>query len=344
MIVDAAPFSADPTLHDTSSGSLPAELVGQSQLAAQLRESVRAAAAESACVLLVAETGTEVEAIAGCIHRLSRFAAHPFAAVSASGAEPTDFVRLIFGVTPAGVPADLEVVESGSVLGKTAGGSLLLRDADELPAVLQARFARLARDGELRTTPTEAPFRVRLMASCAPAADPQAERRRFEPDFYRRFAALRIDVPPLRQRRADIPIMVAHLTQELADAAACAPKRFTETALVLLSALDWRENLRELRALVGRLVMGVEAAAIRLEDVLACLRLEATPASPPAPGGLREARLRFEREYIAAVLQQHGWRVGEAARTLGIQRPNLYRKVRQLGIAVLKPNLPSSSR
>jgi DNA-binding NtrC family response regulator len=332
MMLDAAPSSADPTPRDTPSGSLPAELLGQSRLAAQLRESIRAAAADSTCVLLVAEAGAEVEAIAGCIHRSSRFSAHPFAAVAASGVDTNRFFRLIFGMTPAGVPADLEVVESGSVLAKAAGGSLLLRDVDELPAAVQARLARLARDGELRTTPMEAPFRVRLMASCAPAADPQAERRRFDPDFYRRFSALRIDVPPLRQRRADIPIIVAHLTRELAEAAACAPKRFTETALVLLSALDWRENLRELRALVGRLVMSVEAAAIRLEDVLACLRLEATPAPAPAPGGLRAARLRFEREYIAAVLQQHDWRVGEAARALGIQRPNLYRKARQLGI------------
>jgi DNA-binding NtrC family response regulator len=148
----------------------------------------------------------------------------------------------------------------------------------------------------------------------------------------------------LRQRREDIPVIARHLIDVIGLSEARPPVAFTETALVLLSALDWHDNLRELRSLIVRLLTShAREHTIRLDDVLAEVPLGAGPVAMP-PGSLRDARLRFEREYIAGVLQHHGWRMSEAARTLGIQRPNLYRKTRQLGIALLKPVDPAGSR
>jgi two-component system nitrogen regulation response regulator NtrX len=109
--------------------------------------------------------------------------------------------------------------------------------------------------------------------------------------------------------------------------------------MTALTALPWPGNLDELRTMLDRLASAVSGETIRQEDVLA--DLQPAPPSPPrfaVTGTLREARLAFEREYIAAVLQQHGWRMSEAARTLGIERANLYRKTRQLGIARNKPS------
>ena len=112
---------------------------------------------------------------------------------------------------------------------------------------------------------------------------------------------------------------------------------FTQAALALLSALSWPGNLAELRAVVERAaVRAVEEGLIQVDHVLPALKLERAQAPFAPAGNLREARLRFERDYIAAVLQHHGWRMAEAANTLGIQRPNLYRKARQLGIPVAR--------
>jgi DNA-binding NtrC family response regulator len=109
-------------------------------------------------------------------------------------------------------------------------------------------------------------------------------------------------------------------------------RSFTNAALALVGALAWPGNVAELRQVLDRVVADTRDDAIQVEHLLPALRLDARPpAFRPAPN-LREARLRFERDYIAAVLQHHGWRMADAAQTLGIQRPNLYRKARQLGI------------
>jgi DNA-binding NtrC family response regulator len=114
---------------------------------------------------------------------------------------------------------------------------------------------------------------------------------------------------------------------------------FTQAAMTVLAAMPWPGNLDELRAMLGRVVRDVQGSTIRQEDLLHLLPIVPFAGkihSHPAVS-LREARRRFEREYIAAVLEQHDWRMSDAARTLGIERANLYRKTRQLGIARSAP-------
>jgi DNA-binding NtrC family response regulator len=108
-----------------------------------------------------------------------------------------------------------------------------------------------------------------------------------------------------------------------------AGRHFTPAARTVLSALPWRRNTVELSALVQRLAR-LRGPAIRQEDVLAEVQLDRTPAR--ALRSLRDARRQFERDYIATVLRDHDWQMREAARTLGMERANLYRKARQLGI------------
>jgi DNA-binding NtrC family response regulator len=101
--------------------------------------------------------------------------------------------------------------------------------------------------------------------------------------------------------------------------------------------VSWPGNLAELRDVIDRIVSSPSSAAtIHVEHVLPALQLDRAPVSFAPSGTLREARQRFERDYIAAVLQHHGWRMADAAQTLGIQRPNLYRKARQLGIPLVR--------
>ena len=100
----------------------------------------------------------------------------------------------------------------------------------------------------------------------------------------------------------------------------------------MLAALPWRGNIKELRELLRTLVVSVPGSRIRLADVLANIRLDGGGSQFAHSGSLKEARSRFEREYVASVLERHHGRMAEAAKALGIQRPNLYRKVRQLSV------------
>ena len=131
-------------------------------------------------------------------------------------------------------------------------------------------------------------------------------------------------------------VLASQILADICAARGIAPRVFTDAALALVSAFRWPGNLAELRAAIDRVVASSDHPAIHIEHLLPALQLErVTPRFVPA-GNLREARIRFEREYISAVLHDHEWRLSDAARTLGIQRPNLYRKARQLGIPLTK--------
>ena len=213
---------------------------------------------------------------------------------------------------------------------------MFLQDVTELPSAIQTRLTRIARDGEVRVDGDVVPTEVRFVASALPSIDGDVREHRFRADLYRRLAASRIDLPPLRDRLEDVPMLATRLLEDSSGGQESPPRTFTQAALALLAAHSWPGNLAELRALVERVVAETRDQAIQIEQLLPVLQLErATTAFVPV-GSLRDARLRFERDYIAAVLQHHGWRMADAAQTLGIQRPNLYRKARQLGIPLAR--------
>lgn len=315
------------------------ELVGSSLAVRQVTDAVKRAARVRASVLVVVERGMDAEAVARGIHAAGRHAAGPFVRVGCANAEPGGVERDLFGVRTRREAFDLEVVNGDSRIADARGGTLFLADVGDLPASAQARLARMARDGEMRVEGRAevVPFDIRLMASSTVGLDDEVRQGRFRLDLFRRLGALRIEVPPLGQRAEDIPLLARYLVREACTLAGVPAKSFTQAALTLLAALPWHGNTRELKEVLERLVLSVAGAMIRLEDVLTHVRLDGSPP-PLVPGGtLRAMRRRFEREYITAVLRQHRGRMSEAARALGIQRANLYRKVRQLGISRVEP-------
>ena len=157
------------------------------------------------------------------------------------------------------------------------------------------------------------------------------------PDLYERLSLIRVDVPALRQRREDVPVLATHFLKELCKASGKPVKTLTRPALTLLAALPWRGNALELRTLLERLILLVPGGLIRLEDVLAHTQLEGNVSPTGLDATLRQARAKFERDYIAAVLQHHRGRIADAAKVLGIQRTNLYRKMRRLNLMRPKP-------
>jgi DNA-binding NtrC family response regulator len=321
------------------------ELVGASPAITRVQELVRRAAALEVGVLLTAEAGVDVESVARELHARSRRSAGPFVIVACDAAANPDASRLaevLFGAVPAtdsgGASGDpLEDVSRGSRIAAARGGTLFLQDVTELPAAVQARLARVARDGEARIEGAVTAIDLRLVASALPTIDGEVHAQRFRSDLFRRLSVARIDLPPLRDRQEDVPALAVRLLERALAADGLPPRSFTDAALALVGAVTWPGNVAELAAVVGRMARDRSIDGdIRVEHVLPSLDLQRAPARFVPSGNLREARLRFERDYISAVLQHHRWRIAEAAHTLGIQRPNLYRKARQLGIPVTR--------
>jgi two-component system, NtrC family, nitrogen regulation response regulator NtrX len=324
---------------DAAGDAEPLELRGDSGAIRRVRALVRQAASSAGPILVLAERGFDVGAVACEIHR--RSAGGPFVALDCESVQGQAAERALFGDAPRRASASLECVADGSTLASGRGGTILLRSIVDLSAGAQVRLARLLRDGEmLLGSSRPVRFDGRIVAAAEPSIDADVRAGRLRRDLHRRLAAMTIVVPPLRERPDDVRLLAAELAARIAAERGGAGKPLTPAALTLLAALPWRENLQELRVLLGRVVPESAGAAVRLEDVLACLPLEGTPAIR-TPGPLREARRRFEREYIAAVLRHHGGRVPDAAVALGIQRTNLYRKARQLGLDVSRRPEPS---
>lgn len=312
------------------------ELIGRSAATLRTRELVRRAGTIESCVLLVAEPGVDAEGVARELHSRARARTAPFVTLDGAGAESTHLERALFGAPPPHSAADLESVSADSRLAAARGGTLYVQGLGDLPAVVQTRLARLVRDNQMRLSGEPASLDTRIIASATPSIDDDVHEQRFRPELYRRLAVTRIDLPPLRDRADDVPALAERVLADVCASMGAPSRSFTHAALALLAALNWPGNLGELRNVIGRIVAEWPEAVIQIEQVVPALQLKRL-AVPFVPAGkLRDARLRFERDYIAAVLQHHGWRVSEAAQTLGIQRPNLYRKARQLGIPIAR--------
>jgi DNA-binding NtrC family response regulator len=267
-------------------------------------------------VLIVAEAGFDIPAVARAIHDGSARSVGPFVVVDCGHPDSISLEQQLFGRV-------------------AFGGTLALVNLHELPLPLQARLARTLRDGQIETVPSGdgVAFDVRVVAGVMSDAEGAIQEGTLRRDLYARFS-VRFELPPLRQRPADIPMLIGCLVGDAAADARVPIPTFSREALTLLAALPWRHNLHELRDILAVLVRAVVGGAVRLEDVLDHVALEPVVWGEGSATNLREARLSFERHFIAKVLNRHRGRMDDAARSLGMQRTNLYRKVRQLGIGL----------
>ena len=312
------------------------ELIGRSPAIVRVQELIRRGASLDGGALLTAEAGAGVEAVARELHHGGRASAAPYVVVNCDAGDPASVDRLLFGRPPPDAPTDLESVATDSCIAAARGGTLYLHNVTELRASAQAQLARIARDGEVRIDGAPVATALRFVASAQPGIDADVHAHRFRGDLYRRLSAVRIDLPPLRDRPDDVPALAVRLLEDTCAAEGRPARAFTQAALALLGALTWPGNLAELRTAIERVVADGVDDVIQIEDILPVLQLHRARVPFVPTGNLREARQRFERDYIASVLQHHDWRMAPAAQALGIQRPNLYRKARQLGIPLVR--------
>ena len=306
-------------------------LAGRSAETVRARQACDRAVHRSEPLLIVAEDGIDAAPIARDIHDRGRRGGR-FVAVDCGASTPQEIEQELFGSRArAGA---IEVLSTGAALLRAGRGTVYLSSTGELPASAQRRLARVLRDGEARAAGrTHAPVPARIIASALPTLHSDVRDGRFRSDLYRRLSTLEIVVPPLRRRPEDFAHLVPVISAAVAERIGRSSPAYTPSALTVLSALPWRRNFEELEALMERILRAVPKSEIRQEDVLAELSFEGAFARRAPAANLREARLRFEREYIEAVLEHHDWQMSAAARTLGIERANLYRKTRQLGIS-----------
>jgi two-component system nitrogen regulation response regulator NtrX len=283
-------------------------------------------------VTIRGEAGSGRQLVARSIHDLQRQGA-PFVAVDCATFEADQLDTALFGTRPEH-PKGLERLSRDSLVHTANTGTLYLKNLDEATTRVQMRLARLLRDreGTLAETDENVVINVRPMAGVEPGVETLVEEGRVRDDLFRRLSAVRIDMPPLRSRREDIPALANFFVRRICAGLRVPPKTLSRPALSLLAALPWRGNADELKTLLESVVTGLAGGRnIGLEDVLGFVRLDGGSVVVNS-GTLRQARLRFEREYIAAVLEQHHGRISEAAKALGIQRTNLYRKMRTLRV------------
>jgi DNA-binding NtrC family response regulator len=313
------------------------DLYGQSPSMRVVLAQVKRAALERGGVLVAGEFGSGREMVARTLH-LAQGSRGTFVTLDCANYNADSLERAIFGnraATSKDAGRHPERVHHSGALYRANGGTLYFHNVAELPTRVQARLVRALRDQEVQMTDTgdEVVLDVRLVAAGDGDIDSAVQDGRLRDDLVRRLSGVRIDLPPLRQRREDIGPLANFFVRQICAMLRVPPKTLSRPALSLIVALPWRRNAVELRAMLEAVVGGhAGGRGISLDDVLNHVSLGGGMTIAVTDRTLRDARSQFEREYITAVLERHRGRISDAARTLGLQRTNLYRKIRTLNV------------
>ncbi len=315
------------------------ELLGDAPAMAALRERIAKAAATDGRVLIVGESGTGKELVAETLHRRSRRSGAPFVKINCAAIPAPLIEDELFGHAR-GAFTDAKASKAG-LFEEAHGGTLLLDEVGDMDLGLQARLLRVLEDGRVRRVGEagERQVDVRVVAATHRDLEREVAVGRFRQDLYFRLAHLPIEVPALRERREDIPLLFAHFVARFAAEHRVRRREIDDAIYPPLLAYAWPGNVRELKHLAERLVVfgadpltpdqlpaGIARPARAPETGL--LRLPA--AFQPLP--FRDFKQQCEREYLEAVLRRTDWSFAAAARLLDIQRTYLHQKALALGI------------
>ena len=313
----------------------PLVIVGVSPVMEQLRGQVSMAAPSNGRVLISGENGTGKELVARQIHAQSHRHAAPFIEVNCA-AIPEELIESeLFGHAKGAFTG--AVADRRGKFEIATGGTLFLDEVGDMSMKTQAKVLRALQEQVVEPVGGQASVRVDVRVIAATNKDLATEIRNghFREDLYFRLNVIPIAVPPLRERQGDIMRLAEHFVAEFAREYGRKPKSFSPEARNLLEAYHWPGNVRELRNTIERLMIMVPGDVVRPQD-LAFLELVGTPAGQPAPqaiGPLFEARDAWERNYILAALAAHDHNISRTAEALGLERSNLYKKMRALAIA-----------
>jgi two-component system nitrogen regulation response regulator NtrX len=304
---------------------------------AQLREQVAMAAPTNGRVLIYGENGTGKELVARTVHALSRRRGGAFVEVNCA-AIPEELIESeLFGHIKGAFTG--AVADRRGKFELADGGTLFLDEIGDMSLKTQAKVLRALQEQVVEPVGGATSVRVDVRVLAATNKDLPAEIRlgRFREDLYFRLNVIPIFVPPLRDRPDDILRLAEHFMAELARENGRRPKRFDAGAVTGLRSYRWPGNVRELRNVVERLMILVPGDSITLGDLTFLDGAHAAVVHPPGPlAPLHEARDRFERDYILRALAAQQGNMSRTADALGVERSNLYRKMRAFGIAPVR--------
>jgi len=280
-------------------------------------------------VLVYGESGSGKELVARAIHALSPRAAQPFVEVNCA-AIPEELIESeLFGHRKGSFTGAQE--DKIGKFAKADGGTLFLDEVGDMSLKTQAKVMRVL--DEQRFEPVGAPdslqVDVRVIAATNKNLQEEIERGNFREDLFYRLNVVPFQVPPLRQRVEDIPMLADHFLKEFTTAYGRKPKELTPEAYRLLAEYHWPGNVRELRNLMERIVIMSPQVRVDARHI----PLPRARRAAEGYGSLQEVRAAVERDYILKKLEEANGNVSRAAELLGLERSNLYRKMKALGIA-----------
>ena len=310
------------------------QIIGESVPMKALRQQLALMAATNGRVLIYGESGTGKELVAHAIHSNSPRAAETFVEVNCA-AIPEDLIESeLFGHRKGSFPGALE--EKAGKLEKADGGTLFLDEVGDMSLKTQAKVLRSL--DEQRFEPvgasTSIQVDVRVVAATNKNLEEEIERGNFREDLFYRLNVIPFYVPPLRERVEDIPLLADHFLNEFTMAYGRKPKELTPQAYDVLKEHRWPGNVRELRNLMERIVIMNPQVRIDARHVpIPPVKRAALERQPERFGSLHDVRAAAEREYILKTLDETKGNVTKTAEVLGLERSNLYRKMKALGIA-----------
>ncbi len=310
------------------------EMIGQSAVMQGVREAVGKAAPTNATVLLTGESGTGKELVAWEIYRQSQRRDRPFVKVNCA-AIPEELIE-----------SELFGHEKGAFTGASArrtgkfvqadGGTIFLDEIADMSPRTQAKVLRVLQDGEVEPVgmPKTLHVDVRVLAATNKELETEIREGRFREDLYFRINTLVIQVPPLRERKGDIPLLIEHFSRLFCAENNQRSKRFAPEAVRELASFPWRGNVRELKGAVERLLIMAERDEIAVSD-LAAIRSPATAAPAPSLSRFRtllEFKEATERQFLLDKLKENDWNISATAKAIDTPRSNLYKKLEQYGL------------
>ena len=311
------------------------KMVGESSALEEVLNAVSKAAPTQATVLIRGESGTGKEMVAWRLHELSARKDRTFIKVNCA-AIPEELIESELFGHEKGAFTGAVARQTGKFV-QADGGTIFLDEIGDMSPRTQAKVLRVLQDGEVEPVglPRTLHVDVRVLAATNKDLESEIRTGKFREDLYFRINTLIIQVPPLRERRADIPLLIQYFAQRFSQENNRRPVTFAPEVLRELTTLPWRGNVRELKSSVERLLIMAEGDAIGLAD-LSSLRGPST--APPAPSlsryrTLQEFKDATERQFLVEKLKEYDWNISATAKAIDTPRSNLYKKLELYGLS-----------
>jgi two-component system nitrogen regulation response regulator NtrX len=308
------------------------EIIGESPKMRELKKEIAKAAASQSRIIIYGESGTGKELVARALHE-------------ASDRKPKNFVEVNCAAIPQElIESELFGHEKGSFTGafeRKKGkfelaheGTLFLDEIGDMSLATQAKVLRVIETQEFQRVGGSEKIKVdvRIIAATNKNLQEEIKKSNFREDLYFRLNVIPIHIPPLRERKDDIPLLVDYFLKGFAQQYGQKPKKVSKATLRALMEYDWPGNVRELKNIIERFVIMNPSEVIDVKEVLPSFREAKTDYSNYKT--LREAREQFEKDFILKKLQENNWNISKTAEELEIERSNLHRKIKSLGIGI----------